>query len=111
VPPGFTLEFDGNGEGRVIFEEARHAGPGIHCSSCHVGIFYVSRNSYVTRAGHTRHQYCFVCHDGERAFADRQNCKRCHEEEPAAPQGAAPKPPPQQASMTSRGRALRSALD
>ncbi len=31
VPPGFTLEFDGNGEGRVIFEGAKHTGPGMHC--------------------------------------------------------------------------------
>lgn len=54
-----------------------------------MGIFYVGSNSQVTRAGHMRR----------------------HEEEPAAPQGAAPKPRPQQASMASRVRALRSALD
>jgi hypothetical protein len=38
------------------------------------------------RADHKRRQFCFVCHDGERAFAARSNCGRCHVEpqEPAA---------------------------
>ena len=85
VPPGFVLEFDGNGEGRVIFAGAKHTGPGMHCSDCHMDIFYVSRNSQITRADHRRRQYCFVCHDGERAFAARQNCERCHEEETVPP--------------------------
>jgi c(7)-type cytochrome triheme protein len=87
VPPGFTLEFDGNGEGRVIFEGARHTGSGMHCSNCHMDTFYVSRNSQITRPDHRRRQFCFVCHDGDRAFAARQNCERCHEE-------VLPPPPP-----------------
>lgn len=80
VPPGLTVEFDGNGEGKVVFAGARHTGPGMHCSNCHMEIFYVSRNSQITRADHRRHQACFVCHDGERAFAARSNCDRCHAE-------------------------------
>ena len=36
VPPGFTLEFDGNGEGKVTFTGAKHTGPGMHCSNCHM---------------------------------------------------------------------------
>lgn len=93
VPPGFTLEFDGNGEGRVIFAGAKHTGPGMHCSDCHMDIFYVSRNSQITRADHRRKQFCFVCHDGERAFASRQNCNRCHEDEPVQmPPEASPAP-------------------
>lgn len=90
VPPGLTIEFDGNGEGKVIFAGARHAGQGMHCSNCHMEIFYVSRNSQITRADHRRHQACFVCHDGERAFAARSNCDRCHAEpEPATEESAA----------------------
>ena len=80
VPPGFTIEFDGNGEGKVTFVGAKHTGKGMHCSNCHMEIFYVSRNSQITRADHRRHQACFVCHDGERAFAARSNCDRCHAE-------------------------------
>ncbi len=76
VPPGLTIEFDGNGEGKVIFAGAQHTGKDMHCSNCHMEIFYVSRNSQITRADHRRHQACFVCHDGERAFAARSNCGR-----------------------------------
>lgn len=85
VPPGFTLEFDGNGEGKVTFVGAKHTGKGMHCSNCHMEVFYVSRSSQITRADHKRKQYCFVCHDGERAFASRSNCDRCHVEEPEVP--------------------------
>jgi c(7)-type cytochrome triheme protein len=90
VPPGLTIEFDGNGEGKVIFAGAQHTGKGMHCSNCHMEIFYVSRNSQITRADHRRHQACFVCHDGERAFAARSNCDRCHAEPEPEPQGPAP---------------------
>ena len=27
VPPGLTIEFDGNGEGKVVFAGAQHTGP------------------------------------------------------------------------------------
>jgi c(7)-type cytochrome triheme protein len=83
VPPGFTLEFDGNGEGKVIFSGAKHTGEGMHCSNCHMEVFYVSRSSQITRADHRQKQYCFTCHDGEKAFASRSNCDRCHAEPPA----------------------------
>jgi c(7)-type cytochrome triheme protein len=85
VPPGFTLEFDGNGEGKVTFAGAKHTGPGMHCSNCHMDIFYVSRSSQITRADHKRQQFCFVCHDGKQAFAARSNCDRCHVEPEVLP--------------------------
>ena len=80
VPPGLTLEFDGNGEGKVGFAGATHTGPGMHCSNCHMAVFHVSRSAQITRADHKRKIFCFACHDGERAFAARKNCDRCHEE-------------------------------
>lgn len=80
VPPGFTIEFDGNGEGKVLFTGARHTGPGMHCSDCHMEIFLVSRSAPITRADHKRRNFCFVCHDGKTAFAARSNCDRCHAE-------------------------------
>jgi c(7)-type cytochrome triheme protein len=95
VPPGLSIEFDGNGEGQVTFTGAKHTGPGMHCSNCHLEIFDLSRSSQITRADHKRKQACFVCHDGKQAFAARMNCVRCHVEpelppdapvQPAAPQ-------------------------
>jgi len=81
VPPGFTLEFDGNGEGKVTFSgEAHSPGAKPHCADCHMALFDVSRSSQITRADHRRKQFCFVCHDGEQAFAAKQNCDRCHVE-------------------------------
>ena len=89
VPPGLTIEFDGNGEGTVTFRGAQHTGPGMHCSNCHLELFDVSRSSQITRADHRRKQACFACHDGKTAFASRSNCDRCHVE-PAEPVDPAP---------------------
>ena len=92
VPPGLTVEFDGNGEGKVVFAGAQHTGTGMHCSNCHMEVFYVSRSAQITQADHKRRNFCFVCHDGEKAFASRKNCDRCHvepEEPPAEPLEAA----------------------
>jgi c(7)-type cytochrome triheme protein len=80
VPPGFTLEFDGNGEGKVLFSGAAHSTAKPHCADCHMELFDVSRSAQITRADHKRKQFCFVCHDGDEAFAAKQNCNRCHAE-------------------------------
>lgn len=94
VPPDFTIEFDGQGEGKVTFAGAKHTGPGMHCSNCHMEVFYVSRNAQITRADHKRKQFCFVCHDGKQAFAARSNCDRCHVE-PEEPLAESPTVPPE----------------
>ena len=99
VPPGFTLRFDGNGEGEVVFTGAKHTGKGMHCENCHLGVFDVSRSAQIKRADHKRKQFCFTCHDGVVAFAPRSNCERCHAEvieppvEPATATAAVPQPP------------------
>jgi c(7)-type cytochrome triheme protein len=85
VPPGFTVEFDGQGEGKVTFAGAQHTGQGMHCSNCHLELFDVSRSAQITRADHKRKQFCFVCHDGKQAFASRGNCERCHVEPEVPP--------------------------
>ena len=87
VPPGFTLEFDGNGEGKVTFSGDAHSSRAKpHCADCHFELFDVSRSSQITRADHRRKQFCFACHDGAQAFAAKQNCDRCHVE-PEVPAG------------------------
>ena len=60
--------------------EAHSPGAKPHCADCHMALFDVSRSSQITRADHRRKQFCFVCHDGEKAFAAKQNCDRCHVE-------------------------------
>ena len=93
VPPGFELEFDGNGEGKVTFSGAAHstrAKP--HCADCHMGLFDVSRSAQITRADHKRRQFCFACHDGKQAFAARGKCDRCHVEPAEPPAEQIPSP-------------------
>lgn len=96
VPPGFTLKFNGAGEGEVLFTGATHTGKDMHCSNCHFDLFDVSRSAQIKRADHRRSRFCFACHDGTHAFAPRSNCERCHAAtelaiEPAA--AASPQPP------------------
>lgn len=81
VPPGLTIEFDGNGEGKVLFRGGSHAEAGAHCADCHFELFDVSRSSQITRADHRKSASCFNCHDGKQTFAARANCDRCHEDE------------------------------
>jgi mono/diheme cytochrome c family protein len=38
VPRGFTVEFDGNGEGKVVFSGAAHSPGKPHCADCHMSI-------------------------------------------------------------------------
>ena len=75
-----AIGFDGNGAGKVTFCDKRHTGPGMHCPDCHFELFDVSRSLPITRADHRVRQTCFVCHGGQRAFASRRNCDRCHVE-------------------------------
>jgi c(7)-type cytochrome triheme protein len=82
VPPGLTVEFDGKGEGRVVFSGTTHADEDMHCTSCHMAKFDVSRAAQISWADHRADQFCFTCHNGERAFAARRNCAQCHEEVP-----------------------------
>lgn len=93
VPPGFTLEFDGKGEGKVTFSGAAHSSRAKpHCADCHMELFDVSRSAQITRADHRRKQFCFVCHDGGKAFAARGNCDRCHAEPDVPLVGPLPAP-------------------
>lgn len=78
VPPGFSLEFEGGGMGKVTFQGKVHSGSGMACSDCHMAVFYAGRASRITPMDHDRKQYCFTCHNGETAFAASDNCAKCH---------------------------------
>jgi c(7)-type cytochrome triheme protein len=82
VPPMLELEFDGQGEGRVVFSGKVHSGTGMQCADCHLAIFDVARHSRISLRDHRQDVYCFTCHNGETAFAARRNCTNCHAEEP-----------------------------
>ncbi|AHE98236.1 c(7)-type cytochrome triheme domain-containing protein [Thioalkalivibrio paradoxus] len=81
VPPGLTLDFLNEDAGHVTFSGTTHAEAGMHCASCHLSIFDVSRAARISRADHRSDQFCFGCHDGEKAFAARGNCESCHQDD------------------------------
>jgi c(7)-type cytochrome triheme protein len=80
VPSGFALEFDGEGMGAVTFSGTTHAEAGLRCADCHLSAFDVSRSARIRREDHQTDQFCFGCHDGDRAFGVRRNCDSCHED-------------------------------
>ena len=82
VPPGVTVEFRPENAEPVIFSGTTHGEAGLRCAQCHLSIFDVSRAARFTRADHRTNQFCFGCHNGEKAFAARGHCESCHVDSP-----------------------------
>jgi c(7)-type cytochrome triheme protein len=81
VPAGSTLTFADSPMGKVVFDGTIHHGSGIKCMECHKeGMFPEKKQGTVkiTMAEIYAGRLCGVCHDGQRAFAAKGNCNRCH---------------------------------
>jgi len=81
VPPGRTLEWDGNGGGAVVFDGTLHSSKGAVCTDCHPKLFMMKQGSTeITMKKMFRGEACGGCHNGERAFdaKDLKTCRRCH---------------------------------
>ena len=81
VPASKQLEFTKSSMGKVTFSGKVHADAGIKCKECHnKDTFPKMKQGTVTikmseiYAG----KLCGVCHNGQRAFAAKGNCNRCH---------------------------------
>jgi c(7)-type cytochrome triheme protein len=78
VPPGKTLEYEGGGTGKVVFDGKIHADKGLKCNDCHTTIFQMKKGSAkLTMADLNAGKYCGVCHNGTKSFKV-VNCARCH---------------------------------
>ncbi len=80
VPPGKTVEYDGKGNGKVIFDGKVHADKGLKCNDCHTKIFQMKKGTAkITKDDHAK-KYCGECHNGTKSFsmADEGNCAKCH---------------------------------
>jgi len=79
VPPGEELIFDA-GPKPVIFSGQIHADKGLKCDDCHTDIFTKKKgDAKITLVDHfTGKKFCFVCHNGTKAFAAKGNCDKCH---------------------------------
>jgi c(7)-type cytochrome triheme protein len=81
VPAGKTVEFEGKGAGKVIFDGKTHADKGNKCADCHPGVFKMKKGSAVmTMKDMEAGKNCGTCHNGTKAFGvnDAANCAKCH---------------------------------
>jgi len=81
VPSGRTLEFGKGPMGPVTFSGQVHKDAGIKCGECHnKGMFPKMKKGTVkiTMADIYAGKLCGTCHNGQRSFAAKASCNRCH---------------------------------
>jgi len=80
VPPGKTVDYEGGGMGKVVFDGKAHADKGLKCNDCHTKIFKMKKGDKITMADMNAGKNCGTCHNGEKAFksSDHANCAKCH---------------------------------
>lgn len=76
VPKGKSASFDSK-MGAVTFSGDTHAAAGLKCNSCHAGIFPMKAGSAFA-APHKTDASCGACHNGDKAFSVKKDCKMCH---------------------------------
>ena len=82
VPAGKTVEFDGKGAGKVVFDGKKHADKGLKCADCHAsGLFKMKKGGDVlTMKDMEAGKNCGACHNGTKAFGvkEKDTCAKCH---------------------------------
>lgn len=81
VAPGKTVEFEGKGSGKVVFDGKAHADKGAKCADCHSGLFKMKKGGdTMTMKDMEAGKYCGACHNGTKAFGvkDQPSCAKCH---------------------------------
>jgi c(7)-type cytochrome triheme protein len=81
VPAGKTVEFDGKGAGKVMFDGKAHAAKGLKCADCHPGVFKMKKGAEtMTMKDMEEGKFCGKCHNGTKAFDSKgaDNCAKCH---------------------------------
>lgn len=76
-----TVEFDGKGAGKVVFDGPAHKAKGLDCKTCHPGIFQMKKGGTpMTMKDMEAGKGCGACHNGTKAFKanDPANCAKCH---------------------------------
>ena len=82
VPKG-TVEFEGGGAGKVVFDSAVHAGKGLKCADCHTKpkLFEMKKGKdKLTMKDMNEGKFCGACHDGKKSFSVKApaDCAKCH---------------------------------
>lgn len=89
VTPGKSIEYPGGEAGKVIFNGDTHgAKQGMKCNDCHPKPFGMKKGSFkMTKESHEKGEYCGICHNGTKAFAQNTeaDCGKCHMKTAAEP--------------------------
>lgn len=81
VPANRSLTFDQSSMGVVEFSGKVHSDAGFKCADCHnPDMFPQMRKGTVdiTMEKIYAGEQCGVCHNGDKAFAAKTSCNRCH---------------------------------
>jgi c(7)-type cytochrome triheme protein len=80
VPPGKTVDYEGGGAGKVVFDGKMHADKGLKCNDCHTKIFPMKKGMKMMMADMNAGKNCGECHNGTKAFGtkDAADCAKCH---------------------------------
>lgn len=79
VAPGKTVEYAGGAQGKVVFSGDTHKAN--KCADCHPKLFQMKKGAFkMTLADHGTDKFCGACHDGKKAFGqkDAADCGKCH---------------------------------
>ncbi len=76
IPKGKSATYDTK-MGAVTFSGDTHAAAGLKCNNCHSGIFPMKPGSAFA-APHKNDASCGACHNGDKAFSAKKDCKMCH---------------------------------
>ncbi len=77
VGPGKKVEYDGGGQGKVVFDGKVHADKGLKCNACHPSVFKMKKEAKITMADMKAGKNCGTCHNGKKAFG-ADDCAKCH---------------------------------
>ena len=81
VPVYKTSVIFGKGKQGVRLNHEIHT-QNMKCTACHPRLFKVKKSAVaITRDDHGKRRYCFICHDGKKAFSSN-DCTRCHTQMP-----------------------------
>ncbi len=76
---GGDITFRVKGEENVVYSHDTHVGKGLKCTDCHYALYTtMAKHSKATMADMQKGRSCGACHNGQKAFDVRGNCKRCH---------------------------------
>jgi len=82
VPPGKSIELNGKGAGKVVFNGKIHANKATRCTDCHqAGLFKMKKGADImTMKTMEAGKFCGSCHNEKKAFGvkNKVDCSKCH---------------------------------